>query len=550
MKRIKYTLWVIGITLMVSTVVAFKATDRFEVVKNMDIFYDLFNEVNKLYVDEVQPGELMKEGIDNMLESLDPYTVYYPESDIEDYKLMTTGQYGGIGARIAVMDKKHFVTELFEETPATKAGMEVGDQILSVDGKKIKEEDSYQLSKLLKGSPGSEVVIEVLKNSTQEKKELKFRREEITISSVPYYGMLNDSVGYLKLNSFTHAVSSEVRDAVVELKQNHGIEKMVLDLRGNPGGLLMESVNIVNLFTPKGEVIVETRGKVKQWNKQYKNINKSIDEKMKLVVLVDGGSASASEIVSGSLQDLDRAVILGENTYGKGLVQTTVKLKYNSSLKVTTAKYYIPSGRCIQELNYAKKDEDGNAEKTPDSLIVKFKTRNGREVEDGHGIQPDVQHEAGERSYIVNGLLRNHHFFYFVNKEFSKYQEVKSAKSFEVSDQLFEDFMKYLNKQEDLYESETELTIDDLAFVAKEDSLSDLLGEQIEAMKNLVKQNKMKTILKFENAVKQELKNEILTRKFFESGRIQGNLSSDDQLIKALEILGNSVEYNRILGKN
>jgi len=537
-------LFVVATALIYSS---FKATDRFELVKNLDIFSNLFTEVNNLYVDEVQAGELMQKGIDGMLESLDPYTVYYPESEIEDYKLMTTGQYGGIGARIRTIDKKHVIRELFDGAPSVKAGLKVGDELLEVDDNIIENQSSYELSKLLKGNPGTDVKIKIRRPGVEKLIDLVFKREEIKISSVPYFGVINKGVGYIKVTSFTRNVSQEVKDALVALKEENNINKLILDLRGNPGGLLLESINMVNLFTEKGQKVVETRGKIERWNKEYKNLNKPVDKEIPLVVLVNDGSASASEIVSGSLQDMDRAVIVGNNTYGKGLVQTTVKLKYNTSLKVTTAKYYIPSGRCIQEINYAKKNKKGIAEKKPDSLRIKFKTRNGRTVEDGHGIQPDFKMDNKKYSYISNGIVKQNHIFNFVTGFLLGKDSIAQAKDFVLEDKVFDDFVEYVQKQENIYHSKTEKNIDFTIKQSEKEHLDSLVKNELEEIKEKLTINKIKELLKEKEEIKSLIKREIITRFYFRKGKIESALTHDKMIKKAQEILEKDSLYNHYL---
>jgi carboxyl-terminal processing protease len=541
----------VGMLLLVITTVflysSFKATDRFELVKNLDIFSDLFTEVNNLYVDQVKTGDLMQKGIDGMLESLDPYTVYYPESQIEDYKLMTTGQYGGIGARIKTIDNKQVIRELFKGAPSVKAGLKVGDVILEVDDNIIKDQLSYELSKFLKGSPGTDVKIKIKRPGIKESFDIIFKREEIKISSVPFYGVVGDGIGYIKVTSFTRNVSREVKEAFIALKTENNITKLILDLRGNPGGLLLESINMVNLFTEKGLKVVETRGKIERWNKEYKNLNKPVDKEIPLVVLVNDGSASASEIVSGSLQDMDRAVIIGNNTYGKGLVQTTVKLKYNTSLKVTTAKYYIPSGRCIQEINYAKKDEKGVAEKKPDSLRVKFKTVNGRIVEDGHGIQPDVKMANKKYSYISGGIVKQNHIFNFVTNYLLNIDSIASARDFVLDDEVFNDFVEYIKKEEHVYHSQTEKNIDLTIKQAEKEHLDTLVKGALVKIKEKLIANKIKELLKEKGEIKSLIKKEIITRFYFRKGKIQSTLLHDEMVKKAKKILQKDSLYNDYL---
>ena len=348
----------------------------FEISKNLDIFTTLYKQLHVNYVDDVKSGELMKIAIDAMLESLDPYTVYIPEADIEDYKFMTTGQYGGIGALIHKRNTKIVISEPYEGFPADKAGLKAGDILIEVNGKSLKNKNTDEVSSLLKGTPGTTVEVMIIRDTLEKPIPKTITREEIKISSVPYFGMVSNDVGYINLSGFTQNASKEVKDALIKLKENSNFKGLILDLRGNGGGLLNEAVNIVNLFVDKGQLVVSTKGKIKEKNNIHKTTNTPVDVNIPIIVLVDDNSASASEIVTGAIQDLDRGVILGQRTFGKGLVQNIVPLSYNSEMKVTIAKYYIPSGRCIQAIDYSKKDENGRAEKIPDSLLKPFKTLN------------------------------------------------------------------------------------------------------------------------------------------------------------------------------
>jgi carboxyl-terminal processing protease len=402
-------------------------TQYFEISKNFEIFGSLYKELNTYYVDEIDPNELMQEGINAMLSSLDPYTNFYSEADIETFRFETTGKYGGIGSLIRKYGDYIVITEPYEGFPAAKSGMIAGDKIAEVDGKSVKGKNTEEVSKFLKGEPGSSVKVKVLRpqaDGSDKEMEFTVTREEVKVKNVPYYGFATNDIGYINLSNFTQLAGKEVEDAFKDLKkQNPNMKALVLDVRGNPGGLLNEAVNIVNIFVDKGHKVVYTKGKVSDWDKDFKTLNEAYDTKIPVAVLTSRGSASASEIVSGAIQDLDRGVVVGQKTFGKGLVQTTRKLSYNTQLKVTTAKYYIPSGRCIQAINYAEKDEEGAVVKIPDSLKVAFKTANGRTVYDGGGVDPDIITEPRKLSDITVALLRKDLIFdyatYFrnLNKE-------------------------------------------------------------------------------------------------------------------------------------
>ncbi|MDC1188590.1 S41 family peptidase [Flavobacteriales bacterium] len=525
-------------------------SDRFEVGKNLDIFTEVYKQVNSLYVDGTQPGELMKVGIDAMLKSLDPYTVYYPESDIEDYKLMTTGQYGGIGARIRKIDDFVVVGEPYVGFPAFKAGLRGGDVILKVDGKDVKGKSTSDLSKILKGNPGTSITVTIQRPGTEADFEVSFKREKVQIKSVPYQGMITENVGYIKMKSFTRNVSKEVKTAFLELKKNPNFQSLVFDLRGNPGGLLHEAINIVGLFTKKGVKVVETRGKIEEWTKIYKTLNAPLDKEIPIVILVDGGSASASEIVSGALQDFDRAVILGSNTYGKGLVQTTRNLKYNTSIKVTTAKYYIPSGRCIQAIDYAHKDEDGNPKKIPDSLLTEFKTQNGRLVLDGAGIKPDVEKDSEKYGAITRALLSKNHVFNFATKYVLEHDSISNAKNFRLTDDEYQSFITYLLDNEYDYQTSTGKGLKALKKSAEKDSILVDIASEIKLIEDKIILKKKLDLNKFKSQIKGFLEIEIASRFFFQVGKIESSLGNDLFVDEAVEILTNKDRYTSILSGN
>ena len=514
----------------------------FEISKNLEIFNELYKELNVYYVEETKPGDLMKTGIDAMLESLDPYTQYIAESDIEDYRFQTTGQYGGIGAMIKRKDDHIVISEPYQGYPAMKAGLQAGDRILEVDGRKVTPDmDTEQVSKLLKGQSGTAVNVKISRNNGAPV-DHALTRQEIKIPDVPYKGMIDpvNKVGYIKLNSFTQTASQEVREAFKELKEQ-GATKLVFDLRGNGGGLLREAVNIVNLFVPKGELVVETRGRIAEWDKSYKTLSEPMDATIPLVVLVDDHSASASEIVSGALQDLDRAVIVGTRTYGKGLVQQTRDLFYNSKLKVTVAKYYIPSGRCIQKLDYAHRDSSGKAIEKSDSLLAEFKTRNGRMVYDGRGIWPDVKVEEHEMPKVVGGLFGEDIFFDFANQFHDRNATIAPAAEFIVSDALYQEFLAFAKDRHFEYDTESMDKLDELVETAKRERYYDIVKPQIDALKTELAPDRGEELVRFRTEIEEVLRNDIVARYYFQTGRAEAALVTDPQVKKSLEVMNSGM---------
>lgn len=518
----------------------------FEIGKHLEIFNDLYKELNVFYVDETNPGELMTTGIDAMLESLDPYTQYIAESEMEDYRLMTTGQYGGIGATIRKRDEGLMIAEPYENWPAAKAGLQAGDEILEIDGRVVKGMATDEVSKLLKGQAGSTVRIKIGRPGAEPVTHAVVR-EEIKIPDVPYKGFMDaeGKVGYLKLNSFTQTAGSEVRNAIKELKEQ-GAEKLILDLRGNGGGLLREAVNIVNLFVPKGETVVETRGKVSEWDKAYKTLSEPFDPKLPLVVLVDTGSASASEIVAGCLQDLDRAVVMGQRTFGKGLVQQTRDLVYNGKLKVTVAKYYIPSGRCIQKVDYAQHDSSGKAVVMADSLIRAFATRNGRPVHDGRGIAPDILVQEPEMPKVVGGLYMADAFFDFANQYHAKHPSIPEPEQFVITDAIYAEFLEFLKGKKVDYHSESMAELKKLEEAAKRDRYYEHAKPAIDALRKELDPDKSEDMARFRSEVSEVLRSEIVARYYLQTGRARAMLSSDPLVVQAVAVL-NGAEYAKVL---
>jgi len=521
------------------------ASDLFEITKNLEVFNSLYKELNIAYVDDTDPGELMTTGIDAMLKSLDPYTVYIPESRMEDFRFMTTGQYGGIGSMIRTINDQVVIAEPYEGFPAQKAGLLAGDVVLKVDDKSIEGMDQEEITTILKGESGTEVTIIVLRPGENDTLLFTLTREDIKVPDVPYFAILEDSIGYIKLNSFTQTAYKEVNSAYRKLEDD-GMAKLILDLRGNGGGLLREAINIVNMFVPKGEVIVETKGKNPDWDKVYKGLNQPVDLKNPLIVLVDGGSASASEIVSGSLQDFDRAVIVGDTTFGKGLVQQTKDLDYNAKLKVTVAKYYIPSGRSIQKLNYSKRSADGKVEEVADSLLLPYFTRNQRGVINGRGIIPDVEVKLPEFSTLAYALYTENYIFNYATIYRLNHPSIAPANEFSISDKTYEDFQSWLASQDFTYTTSTEEYYNELLEATKDEGYYNEVSKDMAQLNTLIEERKKEDFTIYKSEVIELLNSEIVARYYFQSGRIENTLASDPY-IKEAEKIFNSGDYNKIL---
>lgn len=535
----------LAITATIGIYATYAKDDFFEISKNLEVFATLYRELNIFYVDDIQPGEIMKTGIDAMLESLDPYTTYITESNIEDYRFMTTGQYGGIGSLIRAMDGEVYISEPYEGFPAQKAGLKAGDKLLVINGINVKDKDQEEISKLLKGQSGTNLEITYERNGKEAQVSLK--REEIKIPDVPYYGMITDKIGYIRLTSFTQTASQEVRDAFLDLRDKQGMTELIFDLRGNGGGLLREAVNIVNIFEPKGQEVVHTKGKIPDWDREHVTLSDGTDLKMPLVVLVNEGSASASEIVTGCMQDLDRGVIIGNRTYGKGLVQQTRDLPYNSKIKLTVAKYYIPSGRCIQKLDYTHKNDDGVAEEVPDSLLKTFETRNGRKVIDGRGIDPDIIMEETDFPHILISLLTENLFFKYASKYYNEHSEIAAAKDFHLTNEEYQDFINYLDGKNYSYTTDTEKELNKLVKIAKKEKYWDMAEMQFNQLDTVLKSKKNQDLMIFKDQIEEILENEIVSRYYYQKGRIESSLASDPAVKKATEVLNTPSEYDAIL---
>jgi carboxyl-terminal processing protease len=539
-------------TLAVSTLglVSFRAASDneryFEIAKNLDIFATLFKEVNTYYVDEVTPAKLVKTGIDAMLRSLDPYTNYIPEDDIEDFRTMTTGQYGGIGASVVKRNGKTVVQSAYEGYPAQKAGLLPGDEILDINGVVVDKKSNNDISKLLKGQANSMVKLMVTRYGQDKPIQIDITRDKIQVDNVPYTGMISGDVGYFQLGSFTVDAGKEVRAAVTKLKEQ-GAKKIVFDIRDNPGGLLNEAVNISNLFIDKGLDVVSTKGKVTEWNKTYKALDVPLDTQIPVAIITSSRSASASEIVSGVLQDYDRAVVVGERTFGKGLVQATRPLSYNSQLKVTTAKYYIPSGRCIQEIDYAHRSEDGTLGKFPDSLRTAFKTTAGRTVYDGGGVAPDIEVQDREIADITRILLQKSYLFDYATRYRAEHPNIVPARQFKLSDADYQKFVAYLQGKNISYSTDAEKALTDLSKKVKEEKHYDDVKLELEAIRKKVTVNKANDLQRFKPEIKELLEQEIVSRYYFEKGRTEAGFDDDPNIIAAVAVLNDPNRYAALL---
>lgn len=548
----KYTL--IGAIMVVAFIpIAFTTSPSyFEITKNLDIFTTLYKELNTYYVDTLNPEKLMQSGIHEMLESLDPYTDYIPEEDMDDYRQQTTGRYGGIGAVIGTRGEWVTVTEPYEGFPADKAGLRAGDKIIEVDGKNAKNYRTDQVSAMLKGKPGTEVNVKFKRlqaDGSETEMSVKMVREEIKIKNVPYYGMVDDKVGYIQLAGFTDKAGAEVKNALLALESKGKLNGVILDLRGNPGGLLHEAINVANVFVDKNIDIVYTKGKIDEWNKNFPSLNDPVDLKIPVVVLADGGSASAAEIVSGSLQDLDRAVVMGQKTFGKGLVQSTRSLPFNAKLKITTAKYYIPSGRCIQAINYAERNEDGSVKRIPDSLKVAFKTKHGRTVYDGGGIDPDITVEPEKLTPITISLITKNLIYDYANEYRAKHEKIGPAAGFKLTDNEYADFIAWVSKKDYDYTTRSEKLLNDLKTIAVKEKYYEAVKDDYEAMKKTMMHDKQRDLEKEKTQIKSLLEEEIVARYYLNTGRIQAALTNDTELKKAIELLNDGKKVTEILSK-
>lgn len=528
-----------------SNILAFAQND-FEIAKNVDIFISVLNELNDKYADEISPGTLTQTAIRAMLKSLDPYTVYYPESTVEDARLTQNSDFGEIDITLEKIGSNIVITNILENGNSAKAGLQIGDRILKINGQSVENRSTDDVKLSMRGQPNSSCKIDVFR--PYENKNLSFNvtRQKIKSPNVPYYGIISDRIGYIKLNVFMENAGKDVFDAFRKLK-DQGIEYLILDLRDNGGGLLSEAVNIVNIFVDKDTKIVETKGKIVEMNNTYKTNNPAVDTKIPVVVLVNEHSASASEIVSGSLQDLDRAVIVGKKSFGKGLVQKVYPMDYNTSMKITVSKYYIPSGRCVQNIEYFDSDTTHGSYKIPDSLAVAYKTKNGRTVYDKGGVEPDITVDDTDNPEILNALLDSHSIFDFATKYHSKNQTIAPADKFEVSDNIYNDFKLFLNEMNFDYQSSLEEMCTQLENFAKDNDYFKNIEPSLNNLKSEISKTKKSDLDKFKTLISKHLAQEIVLRYYFDSGKLINGLHHDKDIDAARSILLDSARYKQIL---
>lgn len=519
-------------------------TRDFKIAKNLDIFFSLFRELNTFYVDEIDPDKVIKAGMDNMLKTLDPYTVYFPENEADEFTIMTTGKYGGIGSLVRNSGDYAVISEIYKGFPADKAGIKPGDLLKKVDGISLKGMSTDKISEKLKGSPGTPITVTIERNGKET--DFPLKREKIVMHSVPYYGMLDSETGYIRFTNFTQDCIEDVKTALNAL-ENSNAQQLILDVRGNPGGLLTEAVEIVNLFVAEGNEVVSTKGKVKEYDETFKTKKQPLDEKIPLAIIINRGSASASEILAGAIQDLDRGIIVGQRSYGKGLVQITRPLSYNTQLKVTTAKYYIPSGRCIQARDFSHPNIDGSVGIIPDSLILEFKTKNGRIVKDGGGITPDIEVLPEPLSQISSELFIRNLIFDFATNYYWSHPALDSPEQFRFTDKDYTDFRTFLVNRKFNYRTNTELSLGELIINAKKEKYYDLHKDLFNDLEKDVTHSLDQDLTMFRNEITDLIEDEIMSRYFYEYGAISWTIKKDEQVLKARDILTNREEYASIL---
>jgi len=516
------------------------ANRHFEIIKNLEIFSNLYKEINTSYVDDVDPGTLMRTGVDAMMESLDPFTNYISESEIEGYRFMTEGKYNGIGAVSRKMGDFVTITELYEDQAADKAGLRPGDKLIAIDGKDATGKDPEAINNILRGFPGTEVELTIRRPGTPKDFNVTLVRGEVQVPNVPYYGMVSDDIGYIALTTFTRNAGGNVGDALKKLQEeNPGLKGIVFDLRDNGGGLLSEAVNVSNVFIPRNELVVTTKGKVKDWDRSFNTMGEPVDLDIPVTVLINDRSASASEIVSGVIQDYDRGVLMGQRSYGKGLVQHTRDIGYNYKLKLTTAKYYIPSGRCIQSVEY----DNGEPVSIPDEKRTPFKTRNGRTVLDGGGVKPDILIDELSNAAIVKGLLEQHLIFDYVTQYCLKHDSIVNVEDFRFDQ--YDEFISFLDNKDFQYDTGSEKLLKKLESKSEEEGYE--LGSQITALKKEIEASKKNALVEYKKEITDLIEKEIASRYYYQEGKIKMGLRNDVEIDSAIELLHDRDRYNKVL---
>lgn len=533
--------YIVSFLLFIVFSLGFISADKnsYELSKNIDIFASLFKELNTYYINDIDPNELVKTGIDAMLKSLDPYTNYIPEEKIDDYYSMTTGEYYGIGAKVGEMSGKKVILMPIEGYSAYQNGLEIGDEIVEINGISTRFKSIDFINKLLKGHEEETVALKIKKYGTGATQTKHLYKDLIKIKNVPYYGKLAGDIGYIKLNEFTFGASDEVEEALLKLKAQ-GAKKIILDLRNNPGGLLNEAIDVSNVFIEKGKEIVTTKGKVIEWNKRYNSLNNAVDSEIPLAVLINQKSASASEIVAGVMQDYDRGILIGERTFGKGLVQATRSLSYNSKLKITTAKYFIPSGRCIQSIDYNPKDDENNGEKI-------FHTLNGREVYDGKGIDPDIKTKKSKQTALTESLTDQGLIFDYANYYYFKHPQTIDLHNFMLSDEEYEVFLSWLQNKDFTYRTQIERDFQKFAQSAKNEGYEEYLHEDLACIESKIQGELNKELLSEKDNIITLLEKEILVRYYLEQGEMEAIFDHDPAIEEAMKVLNNHSRYNYIL---
>jgi len=519
----------------------------FEIMRNLDIYSTLIKELNQDYVDNINPGNLTETGINAMLESLDPYTNYIPESEVEDYKFITTGQYGGIGALIHQQGEYVVISEPYENSPALKSGLKAGDKILEINGLQAKNKTYDEVSSFLKGQAGTTINLLIQREHESAPFLKSITREIIKIDNIPYYGFVDKNIGYIKIIGFTQNAGKEVKQAFLKLKETNELKGIILDVRGNGGGLLNEAVEISNIFVERNQEIVSTKGKQADKNRVHATMNPPVDLNIPIVVMVDNQSASASEILAGAMQDLDRGVILGQKTFGKGLVQNVVPLSYNAQVKITVAKYYIPSGRCIQAIDYSHKNKEGKFAKIPDSLIRSFKTKHGRTVYDGGGIIPDIKTKSRRFSNIAMTLYSKFLIFDYATKFAQLHLTIPPTGEFEITDTIYNDFLSFLSDKKYDYTTRSERTLDLLKKEAESEDYMTAIQDEYHHLKSKMQENKKEDLNKYQDQIRELLKMEIISRYYYQKGKIQSSLKHDPDIAIAVNTLKDPEKYNAIL---